>query len=159
MNENGAPNSSNIPVYQLEQFQSLIGMLFQCCQERVQYQCDRFKLPDAELRCLLLFKQERYLMASSIALKMNVVKSRVTKIIEGLEKKDLIQRVKDPEDSRVALLSVTPKGQKKIDEIDHFLKVIHMEVLNRINPEHRTALLADLELLKTVMQSVRDMMV
>lgn len=134
-------------------------MLFQCCQERVQYQCDRFKLPDAELRCLLLFKQERYLMASSIALKMNVVKSRVTKIIEGLEKKDLIQRVKDPEDSRVALLSVTPKGQKKIDEIDHFLKVIHMEVLNRINPEHRTALLADLELLKTVMQSVRDMMV
>lgn len=155
-NKQGA--TLDIPVYQLEQFQELIAKLFQCCQERIQYQCDRFDLPDAELRCLLLFKQERYLTASGIALKMNVVKSRVTKILEGLVKKGLIQKIKDPEDNRVTLLSLTTTGQKKIAEIDGFLKEVHQTVLNRVLPDQRTGLLANLELLKTAMQSVKDMM-
>lgn len=150
--------TTGVPIYQLEQFQELIAKLFQCCQERIQYQCDRFELPDAELRCLLLFRQERYLTASGIALKMNVVKSRVTKIIEGLVKKEYIQKLKDPEDSRVTLLSLSASGQKKIAAIDGFLKEVHQEVLSRVHPDQRTAMLANLELLKTAMQSVKDMM-
>ena len=58
----------------------------------MQYQCERFGLPDAEFRCLVLFGEERYLTAKGIAFKMNVVKSRVSKIVEGLLKKKLIQR-------------------------------------------------------------------
>ena len=79
----------------------------------MQYQCERFQLPDAELRCLAIFGKERYLTAKGIALKMNVVKSRVSKIIDGLIKKKLIQSIKDPEDCRVSLLSLTPNGRKK----------------------------------------------
>src|SRR3989339_1277756 len=84
----------DIPAYQLDQFKALIAKLFQCCQERMQYQCDRFQLPDAELRCLVLFGEVRYLTATDIALKMNVVKSRISKIVDGLLKKKFIQRIK-----------------------------------------------------------------
>jgi DNA-binding MarR family transcriptional regulator len=112
--------TADVPDYQLEQFQELILKLFQCCQERMQYQCERFGLPDAEFRCLMLFGEERYLTAKGIALKMNVVKSRVSKIIEGLLKKKLIQRIKDPEDSRISLLSLTPQGNKKLNDINGF---------------------------------------
>ena len=81
------PKTQNgVSEYQLLQFQELIAKLFQCCQERMQYQCERFDLPDAELRCLGLFGQERYLTAKGIAQKMDVVKSRVSKIIDGLIK-------------------------------------------------------------------------
>jgi DNA-binding MarR family transcriptional regulator len=89
---------------------------------------------------------------------MNVVKSRVTKIIDGLARKELIQRIKDPEDSRITLLSLTGKGQQKIDEINGFLQEVHREVLGRIAPEQRTRVLANLETLKTAMQSVKEMM-
>lgn len=147
-----------IPIYQLDQFQLLIAKLFQCCQERMQYQSERFGLPDAELRCLLLFGEERYLTSKGIALKMNVVKSRVTKIIDGLVRKELIHRIKDPEDSRITLLSLTGKGQRKLDEINGFLQEVHREVLGRISPEQRTRVLANLETLKTAMQSVKEMM-
>ena len=147
-----------IPEYQLDQFKELISQLFQCCQERIQYQSERFDLPDAELRCLLLFGQERYLTAKGIALQMNVVKSRVTKIIDGLVKKGFVHRTKDPEDSRITLLSLTPGGQKKLDEINSFLDDLHLEVLNRISSEHRMDILLNLDVLKTAMQSVKDMM-
>ena len=150
--------ADRIPDYQLDQFQDLVGKLFQCCQERMQYQCDRFQLPDAELRCLQLFANERYLTAKGIAHRMNVVKSRVTKIVAGLVGRGLVQRIKDPEDSRVTLLSLTGEGQKKLQEINLFLTDVHREVLTRMSTDQRHTILSNLEVLKTAMQSVKDMM-
>ena len=151
--------NTGVSEYQLLQFQELITKLFQCCQERMQYQCERFQLPDAELRCLGLFGEERYLTAKGIALKMNVVKSRVSKIIEGLLRKKLIQSIKDPEDSRVILLSLTPHGQKKLNEINKFLNDLHGQVLSQMAPDQRQAMLTNLDILKASMEAVKELMV
>jgi DNA-binding MarR family transcriptional regulator len=156
---NAAEPGSNVSEYQLEQFQALILKLFQCCQERMQYQCDRFELPDAELRCLMLFGEERYLTAKGLALKMNVVKSRVSKIVDGLIKKKLIQRIKDPEDSRVSLLSLSPAGSEKLNDINEFLQDVHYQVLSQITPDQRKAVLTNLDILKASMEAVKEMMV
>ena len=150
--------TNNIPPYQVEQFQALINKLYQCCRERTQYQSERFGLPDAELRCLMLFGEERYLTASGIAYKLNVVKSRVTRIISGLEQKGLIQRVKDPKDSRVTLLRLTPDGAKRLEEIKTFISDLHYEILSHMPPLQRKALLDDLDLLKNSMEAVKELM-
>ena len=144
---------------QLKQFHELITKLYQCCHDRMMYQSERFELPDAELRCLMLFGEERYLTAKGISQKMNVVKSRVSKLIDGLLKKKLIQRLKDPEDSRVNLLSLTTAGQNKINEINSFLEQIHQSVLDQMAPDQRKTLLTNLELLKGSMEAVKEMMV
>ena len=159
MNDFRVDVKSEVSEYQLVQFQELITKLFQCCQERMQYQCERFQLPDAEFRCLILFGDERYLTAKSIAQKMNVVKSRVSKIIDGLIKKNLIQCITDPEDSRVKLLSLTPEGQKKINDIKQFMEDVHGQVLSQMAPDQRKAMLTNLDILKASMEAVRDMMV
>ena len=158
-NKGSIEHAAEVPDYQLKQFQELILKLFQCCQERMQYQCERFGLPDAEFRCLMLFGEERYLTAKGISLKMNVVKSRVSKIIEGLLKKKLVQRIKDPEDSRVSLLSLTPLGHEKLNHINTFLKDIHYQVLMQISPDQRKAVLTNLDILKASMEAVKEMMV
>ena len=156
MNDNDA--NEGVLEFQAKQFQALINRLFQCCQERMQYQTERFKLPDAELRCLMLFAEERYLTAKGIAYKLNVVKSRVTKIVNGLVRKTLIQRIQDPADSRIGLLSLTAQGQAKISEITSFQKHLHREVLRQISPEQRKTMLTNLELLKASLESVKEMM-
>ena len=148
-----------ISSFQLKQFQDLITKLFQCCQQRMQYQTERFQLPDAELRCLLLFSDNRYLTPKDIAKKMNVVKSRVTRIIDGLIKKNFIQRIKDPEDSRISLLSLIPNGQKKLNEINGFLNDVHLEVLSQMEPGQRKTMLTNLEILKASMEAAKEMMI
>jgi len=158
MNQLANYSQFDVSTNQLEQFQELIAKLFQCCQERMQYQCERFGLPDAEFRCLALFGQERYLTAKGIAQKMEIVKSRVSKIVDGLIRKDLIQRIKDPEDSRVSLLSLTAKGQKKINEINIFMKDVHYQVLSQMAPDQRVAMLTNLDMLKASMEAVKEMM-
>lgn len=125
----------------------------------MQYQSERFGLPDAELRCLMLFRAERYLTAKGIAFKMNVVKSRVTKIVEGLLNKKLVQRIKDPEDSRISLLSLTPEGHKKLNQINLFLEDIHHQILLQIAPDQRQAVLTNLDILKASMEAAKEIMI
>jgi len=156
ISENSRPEISD---HQIQQFQTLVTKLFQCCQERAQYQCERFQLHDAELRCLLIFGKERYLTSKGIAYKMNVVKSRVTKIVNGLVKKKFIQRIPDPEDSRITLLSLTPHGQKKLNEINEFFDFVNHQVLLQMEPEQRKTMLTNLDILKASMESVKEMMV
>jgi DNA-binding MarR family transcriptional regulator len=154
-----AGGHNEIPAYQLVQFKALIAKLFECCQERMQYQCDRFQLPDAELRCLLLFSDVRYLTATDIALKMNVVKSRVSKILDGLLNKKFILRIKDPEDSRISLLSLTPQGQQKLNEINMFLEDVHYQMLLQLTSEERKTVLANLNMLRSSMEAVKELMI
>jgi len=124
----------------------------------MQYQSERFNLPDAELRCLVLFGEERYLTSKGIAYKMNLVKSRVSRIIDGLIRKELIQRIKDPGDSRISLLSLTAKGQEKLDEINSFMEDIHSRVLQQMAPDQRKTVLTNLEILKASMEAVKELM-
>jgi DNA-binding MarR family transcriptional regulator len=159
MNLTGETNQNQASANQIVIFQGLIAKLFQCCQERLQYQCERFGLPDAELRCLSLFGEERYLTPKGIALKMNLVKSRISKIVSGLVQKELIQKISDPEDSRVTLLSLTAKGQSKLNDINEFLNDIHMEVLQQMESEQRKTMITNLELLKASMESIKELMV
>jgi DNA-binding MarR family transcriptional regulator len=104
----------------------------------------------------MLFQGERYLTVKGIAQKMDVAKSRVTKIIEGLIRKELVQRTDDPKDGRVKLLSLTPKGQKKSEEIGAFLRDVHQKVLLQMEPGERKAVLSSLELLRSCMEIVRS---
>jgi DNA-binding MarR family transcriptional regulator len=89
---------------------------------------------------------------------MNLVKSRVSRIIAGLIRRKLIQRVKDPHDSRVSLLSLTPEGQKKLNDINQFLGDMHFRVLTQMAPDQRKAVLTNLEILKASMEAIKDMM-
>lgn len=158
MNDFIREDVDSISEFQLKQFQRLINRLFQCCQERIKYQSERFDLPDAEFRCLMLFGEERYLTPKGIAGKMNVVKSRVSKILDGLEQKGLVQRIRDPEDSRIFLFSLTRKGQDKIDQINSFLEEIYREVMRLIPPDQRRASIPLLEALTSSMSAVKELM-
>ena len=55
------------------------------------FESHKFGLLQAELKCLMLFDMERYWTVKGIAQKMEVAKSLVTKIMDGLIKKTLIQ--------------------------------------------------------------------
>ena len=147
-----------ITMNELRQFQELVLKVFQCCQDRIQYQSDKFELPDAELRCLMLFDEERYLTPKGISQKLRVVKSRVSKIILGLEKKNLIRRIKDPEDSRGYLLTLTPSGKQKLKDVQRFYDTVHHEVLVQMTADQRKALLNNLALLKSCMEAGKELM-
>jgi DNA-binding MarR family transcriptional regulator len=144
---------------QAARLKNLIEEISFCCQERLLLLSKKFDLTPAELRSLLLFKNERYLTVTTIAQKLEVAKSRVTKILDGLLKKMMVQRVDDPEDARVKLISLTPAGQKKTKKIDEFMTDMHHYLVLTLKPEDRKSVLLSLELLRTSMESVKERLV
>lgn len=145
--------------YQTGRLEDLIKEVLQCCQTRTEYLSRRFDLPQAELRCLMLFAEEKYLTVKGIAKKLDVAKSRVTLIVDRLLQKNLVDRIDDPRDARVKLISLNPTGRKKSEAISAFIKDLHRRLLLELGPEDRKAVLSALELLRSSMEAIKSQLV
>ncbi|MDY6932891.1 MAG: MarR family transcriptional regulator [Spirochaetota bacterium] len=150
-------NENNIHLLdeQTQRLRYLIREMHDCCQDRMLYESNKFNLPQSELRCLMLFKGEKNLTAKEIAHKMDVAKSRVTKIITSLLKKGLVERIDDPKDGRIKLISITTKGEKKIGEMESFIIEIHEKLMLQLEPDVRERILENLEILRVAMEFVK----
>jgi DNA-binding MarR family transcriptional regulator len=145
--------------YQAQRLQGLIAEMLKCCEDRKLFETGKFGLPYAELRCLLLFEGERYLTVKGIAQKLEVAKSRVTKIINGLVAKGLVKQSDDPIDARVKLISLTPTGHEKAQEIATFQRELHRQILLHLDADERKGVFTYLELLRTAMEAVKEQLV
>jgi DNA-binding MarR family transcriptional regulator len=148
-------DNKELLAYQTQKLQDLLKEVNGCCEERYLHETRRFHLLYAEIRCLMLFKGERYLTVKGIAQKLDVAKSRVTRIVDGLINKGLVQRIEDPKDGRIVLVKLTAEGLKKSAEIEKFRSELHYKILTAMNGEERKLLLANLDLLRATMESVK----
>ena len=145
--------------YQAKKLQELIGEITQCCQEKTLYQAHKFGLTQAEMKCLLLFMEARYLTVKGLAQKLEVAKSRITRIIDGLVHKRLAQRMVDPEDARVILISLTPEGQKQVEALDVYVKDLHHQLLLELKENDRKNILTSMETLRSSMEVIKEQLV
>ena len=148
--------SDDLLRYQAGKLQSLIREMVGCCQDRNLYEAQKFELPYAEINCLLLFNGERYLTVKNMARKLDVAKSRVTKLIENLKDKGLLESIGDPKDGRIKLISLTPAGLKKLEEINVFHEEIHRNILLQLELDERMTMLSFLERLRSAMEAVKE---
>jgi len=159
MNENGSKINEELIGYQTLRLQSLISEMLQCCEDRRIYESQKLGLPYAEVKCLMLFNGERYLTVKGMAQKMEVAKSRITKITDGLIDKGLAKRIDDPNDARVKLISLTSVGKKKSEEITTFHRSIHRKILMQMNTDERKKVLSRMELLRSSMEAVKEQLI
>ena len=158
MNKIDRDTNAELLKYQTLRLKALITEIQKCCEYRKLYENKRFDLPAAELKCLMLFDGERYLTVKGIAQKLEVAKSRVTKLIQGLIEKGLVDRTDDPRDSRIKLIRLTPAGNKKAQEINDFKTALHQRILLHMVPEERKAMIDYMDLLRSTMEAVKETM-
>ena len=159
MNDRETNSNDVLLDYQSQKLQDLIEEVVRCCKERTLFLSKKFDIPEAELRCLMLFGEERYLTAKGISQKLDVAKSRVTKIINGLVQKRLVESIDDPKDARVKLIGLTSKGQKQSRELNEVTKDLHQRLLLEFEPEQRKMVISCLEILRASMEAVKNQMV
>jgi len=156
MNEKTPKINQGLLKYQAFRLQELISEMLECCEDKKLYESNRFNLPYAELKCLMLFDGERYLTVKGIAQKLEVAKSRVTKIVDGLIEKGLVDRMDDPKDARIKLINLTSEGRHKSEEIASFQREIHRKILLQMDTEERKSMLSYLEVLRSAMEAVKE---
>ena len=159
MNESTNATADVLLGYQTQRLQGLIAEILQCCKERTSYLSEQFDIPEAEVRCLMLFGNARYLTAKVISQRLDVTKSRVTKITSGLIQKGLVQTIEDPKDARIKLIGLTQKGQIRSKEISGITTDLHQKLLLELEPDQRKMVISCLEALRSSMEAVKNQLV
>jgi len=159
MNDKHEKPNNELLDYQTEKIELLIGEMVECCDDRKWYESKKFDLPYAEIKCLMLFNGEHYLTVKDMAQKLDVAKSRVTKLVKNLKSKDLIRQIDDPMDARVRLVSLTSRGSALSREIKAFQTDIHRQLLLQMESAERKNALIYLETLRSAMEAVKEKLV
>jgi DNA-binding MarR family transcriptional regulator len=76
---------------------------------------------------------------------MNLSPSRLTRIIDGLVKKEYILREIDPNDRRNMRVTLSSKGQSLVKQLNKAYVDIHREILKDIDPDQHEPLTTALE--------------
>ncbi len=155
MNDNVSKRAGELLHYQTARIKALIEGILNCCHMQTSFLSRKFQMPQAEIRCILLFKGERYLTVKGISQRMDVAKSRVTKIINGLAAKEFIDITEDPRDGRIKLLSLTQVGYRKCEEMGEYIWKTHERLLLELDNEERRNVISSLEVLRVGMESVK----
>ena len=121
------------------------------CQEKEVHLAELHGLTQAEFRCLRLFGTDESLNNKTIAERMNLSPSRLTRIIDGLVKKFYIRREIDSNDRRNMKVNLSKKGKSLVQQLNKAYVDIHEEILLDINPsQHEQLIVAMTHLLEAL---------
>jgi DNA-binding MarR family transcriptional regulator len=85
---------------------------------------------------LRLLIKKGSLSSADLSRQMYVTPSNITGIIDRLEKKGLVERIRKQGDRRVALITLTPSGQKLGQTIPDPIEKRFVNQLADLEPEH-----------------------
>lgn len=106
---------------------------------------EKFHLTWAEARCLKYFVNERYLTVKGLALEMRLVKSRIVRIVQGLEQKALVKRFQHPQDKRICLLGLTAEGKNTLKDLQSCCREAAETIWRNLQMEQKETLPITLE--------------
>ncbi|MBF7082872.1 MarR family transcriptional regulator [Desulfallas sp. Bu1-1] len=89
-------------------------------------------LSKTEIIILLLLNREQNLKISDISKRMNMPLSSTTLIIDRLEQKELVERIRSSEDRRVVLVKLTRAGEELCWEIFSKVELMFKNIVDRI---------------------------
>jgi DNA-binding MarR family transcriptional regulator len=127
-----------------EKLANLTFNLLANCQEKEVRLAEVHNLTQAEFRCLRLFGSDEVMNNKSIAERMKLSPSRLTRIIDGLVAKEYVIREIDNNDRRNMKVSLSLKGKSLVNQLNKAYVNIHREILQDIDESQHTPLITAL---------------
>lgn len=123
----------------------ITSLLFANCNEKEARHAAKFGLSAVESRCLRILNEQEILTVNQLANELSLTSSRVTRIVDGLVAKQVVQRITGENDRRVFNISLTSRGKKLTANLmqDHIK--LHEEIIQSIPGEYHHAMLELLE--------------
>ena len=135
------------------QLANLTFSLLSTCQQKENLLAEQYGLTQAEFRCLKLFDKKETVNNKTIAKRMGLSASRLTRIIDGLVAKGYTEREINPSDRRNMDVTLSRKGTQLVQKLDLAYVNIHKELLENIElNQHKPLIHAMTNLLNAMEQ-------
>lgn len=110
----------------------------------------------ARLRLLAVLREQGALSIRSLTEALHVSAQNVSVMVDGLESQGLVQRGDDPQDRRVVLVDLTPKGRVVVDTGMAAHQAATAELFTCLSADERAAFAAILDKLIQELRSRSD---
>lgn len=135
---------------QVENLSNLICYLTRRCNIKEDYFAASFNLSPTEVRFLRLFAFSNSYTVKELKEKLQLTPGRITHIINSLQKKKLISRVQDENDKRNIYVSLLPKAEPLINNLQKSYNDLHQSILKNIPNEQLNKITEAVSLLVNV---------
>lgn len=130
---------------------NLTFTLLSTCQQKESIIAEQHGLTQAEFRCLKLFDKKEVVNNKTMAKRMNLSASRLTRIIDGLVAKGYTTREIKPSDRRNMDVNLSKKGTQVVAKLDQAYISVHKELLENIETvQHKPLIYAMTNLLEAM---------
>ncbi len=104
-----------------------------------------YDLTHEQIVCLLELGRHDGLELGQLAKHMDRERTTVTRMIDGLEKRNLVVRVADRGDKRNRLVYLTKLGKKRVEELEPIVQEFYRKVLDGISQPNMEVTLKTLQ--------------
>jgi DNA-binding MarR family transcriptional regulator len=134
----------------------LICELTRNCNIKEEYFASSFNLSPTEVRLLKLFVLSPTYTIKELCDLLKLTPGRITHILTSLEAKKLVSRNSDSKDKRVILVSLLPKANPLITNLNKNYHELHNRILRNVKEEEMKKILSSLEILVGVFKEWVD---
>jgi DNA-binding MarR family transcriptional regulator len=130
-----------------ERFIELVEQINQCMHSRPLEEWPDLELTIPQIKTLTLLRHQGPQRMGSIATYLGSTLSSSTSIIDRLVDKGLVERVPDPDDRRVVICQLTPRGQEATEQFWRIGRTRVVELAERLDIEELEIVVRAMELL------------
>jgi DNA-binding MarR family transcriptional regulator len=134
----------------------LICELTRNCNIKEEYFASSFNLSPTEVRLLKLFVLSPTYTIKELRDLLKLTPGRITHILTSLEAKKLVSRNSDSKDKRVILVSLLPKANPLITNLNKNYHELHNRILRNVKETEMNKILSSLEILVGVFKEWVD---
>jgi len=134
----------------------LICELTRNCNIKEEYFASSFNLSPTEVRLLKLFVLSPTYTIKEIRDLLKLTPGRITHILTSLEAKKLVSRNSDSKDKRIIIVSLLPKANPLITNLNKNYHELHNRILKNVKEEEMKKILSSLEILVGVFKEWVD---
>jgi DNA-binding MarR family transcriptional regulator len=104
----------------------------------------RFELTPQQYNALRLLRGQGEEKLATLALAARLVSRApdITRLLDKLEERGLIERVRPPDNRRVVLIGLTARGRELLAELDEEVRKCHSQQMGHLPPEQLAQLVA-----------------
>jgi DNA-binding MarR family transcriptional regulator len=130
-----------------ERFVELVEQINQCMNSRPLEGWPDLELTIPQIKTLTLLQYQGPQRMGSISTYLGSTLSSSTSIIDRLVDKGLVERAPDPDDRRVVICQLTPRGQESIEQFWRIGRMRAVELAERLDTEELEIVVHAMELL------------
>jgi DNA-binding MarR family transcriptional regulator len=109
------------------------------------------QVPPLQLSALVTVEQHGPLRLSELARREAVTAPTMSRVLSALDEQGLVVRSPDPQDARGVLITLSPEGARRLDEVRTQRTALIARRLTRLDDAQRSALIAALPALEALL--------